>query len=267
MADVWQPLSIASFYLALAGLLGKRLKDRRGTIPASPGVRVALVVTLVLHVLVVVNQAFSGGQLRIGFENSVALTAAVVTAVYVVTSWFRPVAGLALIILPVAAVSLLLTALPLSHDTAVLPISAGLLTHILVSLCAYGVLAFAALQALVTAYQDRQLHRHRSTAVTQVLPPLQVMERLLFQLIGLGFGLLTLSLGTGWLFVDNDTSALGMLEKSLLSICAWVLFAVLLVGRMRLGWRGRTALRWTLAGFAALVAAYFGTKVTVMLLT
>ena len=31
--------------------------------------------------------------------------------------------------------------------------------------------------------------------------------------------------------------------------------------RHRLGWRGRTAIRWTLSGFFLLVLAYFGSKV------
>ena len=266
MAEVWQPLSIASLYLAMAGLLGRRLKQQPTTLPIGPAARTALLITLVLHLLVVADQTFSNGRLQIGLENSIALMAAVVTVAYVVTSWFRPVAGLALVILPVAAASLLIMAFPLTADATTLAVGPELLIHILFSLSAYGILALAALQALVTAYQDRQLHQHRSNPVTQALPPLQVMERVLFQLIGLGFGLLTLSLGTGWLFVDDGGSALGMIEKSLLSICAWILFGVLLIGRVRLGWRGQTAVRWTLAGFVALVAAYFGTKLTVMLL-
>jgi ABC-type uncharacterized transport system permease subunit len=45
-----------------------------------------------------------------------------------------------------------------------------------------------------------------------------------------------------------------------LSLIAWALFGVLLIGRSRFGWRGRVAQRWTLSGFAVLALAYFGTK-------
>lgn len=38
------------------------------------------------------------------------------------------------------------------------------------------------------------------------------------------------------------------------------MIGTLLVGRRRAGWRGRTAVRWTLAGFALLVLAYLGSK-------
>jgi len=33
-----------------------------------------------------------------------------------------------------------------------------------------------------------------------------------------------------------------------------------LIGRWKYGWRGRTAVRWTLSGFITLLIAYFGSK-------
>ncbi len=265
MVNLLQPLLIASVYLVLAAAIGRRLRKDHNA--RSPGVviQTALAFNLALHLLLVGAQIFVNGEVRLGFENSVGLAAAGVTAVFLATSWFRPVSGLAVIILPVAAVSLLGMAFPVTNNDAAIPASGGLLTHIIFSLCAYGLLTLAALQALVTAYQDRQLHLHRSGTIVRALPPLQAMERILFQLIAWGFVLLTLSLGTGWLFLDGADSPLGLLEKSLLSICAWVMFGVLLLGRIRLGWRGQTAVRWTLAGFIALAAAYFGTKILVTL--
>jgi ABC-type uncharacterized transport system permease subunit len=46
---------------------------------------------------------------------------------------------------------------------------------------------------------------------------------------------------------------------------AWLVFAVLLWGRWKFGWRGRTAIRWTLGGFAFLLLAYFGSKLVLEL--
>jgi ABC-type uncharacterized transport system permease subunit len=78
-------------------------------------------------------------------------------------------------------------------------------------------------------------------------------------LIGAGFALLTLALLTGFIFVTN-LRAQHLEHKTILSIAAWVVFAVLLVGRVRYGWRGRSAVRLTLSGFGVLVLAYFGSK-------
>jgi ABC-type uncharacterized transport system permease subunit len=41
---------------------------------------------------------------------------------------------------------------------------------------------------------------------------------------------------------------------------------VLLWGRYRFGWRGRIAIRWTLAGFLVLALAYFGSKAALELI-
>ena len=93
------------------------------------------------------------------------------------------------------------------------------------------------------------------------LPPLLTMERILFRIIALGFLLLTLTLGSGMLFSEElFGKPLQFNHKVVFGIIAWCLFAALLVGRQIYGWRGRIALRWTLAGFLVLVLAYIGSK-------
>ena len=81
----------------------------------------------------------------------------------------------------------------------------------------------------------------------------------MFRLIGAGFVLLTLALLTGFIFVTNLFEQ-HLIHKTVLSLIAWVLFGILLIGRTRYGWRGRGAVRWTLWGFGVLILAYFGSK-------
>ena len=90
---------------------------------------------------------------------------------------------------------------------------------------------------------------------------LLTMEALLFRLILIGFVLLTLTLGSGILFSETlFGKALSWDHKTVFAIASWIIFAALLVGRHFYGWRGRQALRWTLAGFVALMLAYVGTR-------
>ena len=140
----------------------------------------------------------------------------------------------------------------------------GLDLHIVISVLAYSLLAIAACQALLLAYQDRRLRRKQPGRVLHVLPPLQVQESLLFQLIGVGFFMLSLSLVSGVMFVE-DIFAQHLAHKTALSLVAWVVFGVLLWGRWRHGWRGRTAIRWSLAGAVFLALAYFGSKLVLEL--
>ena len=85
------------------------------------------------------------------------------------------------------------------------------------------------------------------------------MEYLLFRLIWTGEVLLALAILTGALFLEN-MFAQHLAHKTVLSIVAWLVFAVLLWGKHRLGWRGTTAVRWTLTGFGLLILAYLGSK-------
>lgn len=134
-----------------------------------------------------------------------------------------------------------------------------LAAHIACSALAYGVLTLAAMQAGALWMRNRRLHSHPTPATAQGAVPLQTMERVLFQMIGLGFLLLTFSLASG-LVVTQDVQAQHLTHKLVFTVVAWAVFASLLAGRWRLGWRGRTAIRWMATGYAVLGLAYFGSK-------
>lgn len=134
-----------------------------------------------------------------------------------------------------------------------------LTAHILLSLGAAALLFAAAVTAILLVFLDRRLRTRRLSNLPSALPPLDALEKVMFRLIAAGFGLLTLALLTGFIFVTNLFTQ-NLVQKTVLSIIAWLLFGVLLVGRLRFGWRGRSAVRWTLWGFGILAVAYFGVK-------
>jgi ABC-type uncharacterized transport system permease subunit len=121
------------------------------------------------------------------------------------------------------------------------------------------------LQAVLLSIQEHHLRNRHPGGYIRALPPLQVMERLLFQMIGTGFALLSAALLTGFFFLE-DIFAQHLVHKTALSMAAWVIFGVLLWGRWKFGWRGRTAIRWTLSGFIFLLLAYFGSKAVLELI-
>lgn len=138
-------------------------------------------------------------------------------------------------------------------------ISPGIAAHALLSISAYSLLTLATLQAIYLYWLNQQLHNHRPSGISRLLPPLQTMESLLFGLVAFGQLLLTASLVTGALFVD-DLFAQHLVHKTTLSILAWILYSILLWGHWKNGWRGNTAVRWTLSAFAVLMLAFFGSK-------
>ena len=120
-------------------------------------------------------------------------------------------------------------------------------------------MTLAAIQAVTLALQEHHIkHRHIS-GILQTLPPLETMEQILFELIWIGMGLLSISLVSGVLFID-DFFAQHLVHKTFFSAAAWCIYAVLIFGRLQLGWRGQKAVRWTIGGFTALMMGYFGSK-------
>jgi ABC-type uncharacterized transport system permease subunit len=78
-------------------------------------------------------------------------------------------------------------------------------------------------------------------------------------MLGAGLFFLTISLLSGFIFIE-DLFAQHLVHKTVLSILAWIIFSCLMLGRLWFGWRGQTAIKWTLFGFVSLLLAYFGSK-------
>lgn len=214
---------------------------------------------VILHGFVLYNHLFTISGFQFGFFDAASSIMMVISLLVLLMSIKRRTEILAIVILPISAITLLTQSI--SPSSYMLPYDApqGLKIHVLVSIIAYSLLGLAACMSLVLSLQNRMLHNHHPGGWMKKLPPLQTMEKLLFDSIVAGFIGLTLALLSGFVFLQ-DLFAQHLAHKTILSIIAWLVFATLLAGRFTLGWRGRTAIRWTLSGFASLMLAYFGSK-------
>jgi ABC-type uncharacterized transport system permease subunit len=248
------------FYLAAAGLIGLRLfRKTEGWTPPRPLMLGLMSAGLFLHSWLLWDSIFSHAGLNLGFYNALALTSWTIITLLLVSSLTKPVENLGLVLLPAAALSLAFEAafvdVGFMRPNADWPLK----IHVLLSMLAYSLLTLAAVQAVLLAVQDHHLRSRHPGGFVRTLPPLQTMESLLFEMITAGFVLLTLALLSGFAFLENML-AQHLVHKTVLSILAWLMFGGLLLGRFRSGWRGRTAITWTLGGFVVLILAYFGSK-------
>ncbi|HIP53272.1 MAG TPA: cytochrome C biogenesis protein [Chromatiales bacterium] len=259
-------LIAAALYLVSGVLIGVRLFYGRSesgwkrTLPLVIGLFGSLAHGVLLYQSIIVPEG-----LNLGFFNAFSLVAWTVALLLLLTSLINPVENLGIVTLPLAVLAIVLDLR--FPNSGVLPQTAswGMKIHILVSLLAYSLLTLASIQAVLLAIQDQHLHNRQPGGFIRALPPLQTMENLLFEMIGVGFVLLTLSLLSGFAYLEN-MFAQHVAHKTILSIVAWFVFATLLWGRFRYGWRGRTALIWTLSGFVVLMLAYFGSKAVIELI-
>lgn len=231
------------------------------TAPGAGLIHYAVLLPLALHGYLLYNNLFVGGQLNLGLINSLSLILWLTLVVYWVGRFFYPIASLQTLVLPLAAIGVLLPALfPAAHAQ---PKTTSLVfeAHIIVSMMAYSLFTIAVLHAGLMSLMERRLHHAILPTVMRDLPPLLTMERLLFNIIGVGFVLLTLTVVSGMVFSEELFGRPWKLtHKMLFGFAAWAVFAVLLGGHYFYGWRGRVAIRWTVSGFVFLLLAWVGTQ-------
>jgi len=223
--------------------------------------RAILLLTLILHGITLSREIFAAGAMHFGFSEALSLMLWLAIALYWVESFYARMEGLQMLGFPLAAVCVVLPALIPSQHVLVNADSLAFRAHFLTAMLAYSLFTLAALHALLMAVAERHLHRGHLSPFLAGLPPLLTMEKLLFRLIHIAFLLLTLTLLSGILFSETlFGKALSFDHKTVFAFISWLIFAALLLGRHLRGWRGRHALRWTLAGFIALLLAYVGSR-------
>ncbi len=249
-----------TLYLLAAGLLAWRLRGREPVINGAHTLALALAIAAVLvHGWILKLNLWQEQGLSLTLGHAISLLTWLSALLLSLLSLRRPVETLGVALFPLAALGALLGLLVPSGAGSLIEALWTVKLHIILSVLAYSVLTLAAVQAMVLALQDRRLHHHRVGGWLRVLPPLQTMEQLLFELTAVGFFLLSLALLSGLVFVE-DMLAQHLVHKTFFSILAWVFYAVLLWGHWRFGWRGKSATRGTLIGYITLLLAYFGSK-------
>ncbi|HIQ14566.1 MAG TPA: phosphohydrolase, partial [Leucothrix sp.] len=216
-------------------------------------------IALLLHIFALHFPLILGKAMALNFFTLASYVMWFISLILFITTFKRRIESLAIFILPYTILSIILSILLSTNAGNFIQMKSGLGLHVLLSLLAYSLLLLASFQALLLSYQDMRLHTHQISGLMRALPSLEDMEHLLFRFITIGVVLLTFSLISGFIYLD-DLFAQRVAHKTILSLVAWVVFTILLFGRWKYGWRGRKAVRWNLAGFIILMLAFFGSK-------
>ncbi|MCB1695789.1 MAG: cytochrome c biogenesis protein CcsA [Halioglobus sp.] len=255
------PLAALLYLAATALQLLHIFQQRKQINRAVVGLAVA---ALLCHAGVAWQAIFEGGGVELGFYKVSALFFLTINIVCIGSLARRPLQNLLVVLFPLSALAVLVSTYAPDSAPIRTDLPPGILLHIGSSILAYAVLTLAAAQAALLAAQDHQLKHRHTRGLVQILPPLQLMETMLFELLWVGEILLSVAIVSGFFFLD-DIFAQHLVHKTVLTLGAWLLLAVLLWGHYHLGWRSKTAVRLTLAGFGLLVLAYFGTKLVLEL--
>lgn len=250
-------LLCALLYFAAAGVVATKLFHHEGP---NRNMAAALAASAaVLHLYLLSNGIFLEPGQNMSMTNVASLIAWLISVTMTVTSFILPNAILLPVVFGFAGLIVLLGVfLP---DTYMMQIDMqpALLMHISLALFAYGCLMIALLYALQLSYINQRLKQKQASLLHSSLPPLMAVEQIFFKLLLTGVVLLTLSLLSGFIFLD-DMFAKSQLHKTVLSIIAWCVYCLVLVGHNRWGWRGKPVISATVVGSVFLTLAYFGSR-------
>ncbi|MCK9258410.1 MAG: cytochrome c biogenesis protein CcsA [Azoarcus sp.] len=229
--------------------------------------RLVLLLALLIHGAALHTALFPGSEMRFGFGVALSLMVWLAICFYWIETLYTRLDGLHAAVLPAGVVSCLLPLIFPGEHVLTNATSPAFRAHFIIAMLAYSLFTLAALHAMLMAIAERQLHSARFSRILSGLPPLLTMEALLFRLIGIAFVLLTLTLVSGIVFSESlFGKAFRLDHKTVFAIISWLLFGTLLFGRRVWGWRGKQALRWTLAGFVTLMLAYVGSRFVIEVL-
>lgn len=265
-ATLFNALSIvtAAIYFCSASLIAFNIIRNQSIENPRAWFLTSAVIAIVLHLLLVTYSISINRAIPNDLFNMLSLVFLVISVLFCFSAISQSIETLALIVFPFSAVAVLLNVGNQAMLGATNTYESALQLHILLSILSYSLLTVAAFQAIMLSIQEKQLHNRQPGPLINALPPLQLMEKLLFQSLSAGVLLLTLALGTGFVFLD-DLFAQHLAHKSILSVIAWLVFSTLIWGRHYLGWRGQKAVKFTYAGYFALMLAYFGSKFVLQL--
>ncbi len=247
-APGWLLAMAAAVAYAVPALASKHLPES--------GAKRCMRVAWGLHALSLV-WGLVGQTPRFGFAPALSVTAWLVLTVYVVEQQLYPQLRSRWPLAALGSWAVLLAALfpgtPL-HVNA----SPWLPLHLALGIASYGLFAAAVVHAALMTRAERQM-RERGEHDGGL--PLLTLERLTFRLVGAGFALLTATLAAGWFFGEAlYGTAWVWSHKSVFAVLSWLMFAILLFGRRRFGWRGQRAVQMLYAGAVLLLLAYVGSR-------
>ena len=232
-----------------------------GVAPSARSEHYLVLLPLAIHTVLLGRSLFAPDGLHLGLANALSAILWLTVLIYWLGNFFYRLDGLQSLVLPVAAVAAFVPAVfpslkPLPNTELL-----AFKIHLLIAMGAYSLFTIASLHVLLMALLERRLHDGTMPKALRGLPPLLAMETLLFRIIWAGFILLTLTIASGVVFSEELFGRAAKLNhKTVFGVVSWIVFALLLGGRFVYGWRGRVAVRWTLAGFLMLVLAYIGSK-------
>jgi ABC-type uncharacterized transport system permease subunit len=237
---------IVSIVLAAVGTLYHSQSSQRGA-------SVLFVLTWVAHLGAVVRAGVAAGGIPLSNLSQYLLVFSWIVLSIHLWVWFKLRIHVAGLVLPPLAALAAFGALQLRSGATTrraAPPEAVFLFHTTVSTLGMAFLGLTCAMSVLYLVQDRALKSKKTLTLLKRLPSLQKCDEVGFRSLVVGFVLLTLGIATGLVVNTEVYHKLWVWDaKSTFPLLAWVVFAIILVARTVLGFRGRKSAYLTITGF------------------
>ena len=255
-------IATALIYVGAAARQLLTLDGRRHR--ASRDVILLSVIAVSCHLAAVLLD-FSNGAIDLGFYRISSLIFLIMGIISVLSLLVRPLQMVIIATFPFSALAVLVSAFAPPTGQPMEGLDGGLLAHIISSLLAFGVLTLASLQGALLYVQTSRLRSHNTRGIVRLLPALDTMEQMFFELLAAGTLWLTVAVVSGGLFVD-DLLGQKLVHKTVLTTLSWTLLTLTLIVHWRRGLRITSALSLVFTGYGLMAIGFFGSKLVVELL-
>ena len=248
------------FYILASGIIFSGMFQKKGHNKLAA--IISVLVAMGLHIIILRSGILiepAMGQ-NMSMLNVASLVGWLISVTMLIASFRLPNTILLPVVYSFTGLIVLLSGLIPSAHVIQISLKPHLLIHISLALFAYACLAIASLYAVQLSYINFRLKEKNASLLHSSLPPLMAVENILFKLLLVGTVLLTLSLVSGFMFLDN-MFAKEQAHKTVLSLLAWGLYSVILMGNAWFGWRGKPVIWSTILGGVLLTLAYFGSRI------
>jgi cytochrome c-type biogenesis protein CcsB len=252
----------AALVLYLIGTLGYLLYMIRQDKGLARAAYFALLLGFCGHTLSIAFWTLDKGYFPIhGLREALSLFAWTLMGVFIVVRIRFNFLVLGSFLSPLAAVMMITSSFLPAHTGPVNPWikNLWLMIHVSAVFIGNGAFAVSCMAGVMYLLQERQIKSRRPGGLYRRLPSLEVLDTLNYQCLILGFPLMTLGMLSGSVFAHYTLGSFWRWDpKEVWSLITWLLYAVLLHGRLVSGWRGRRSALIAIAGFLILIFSFIG---------
>jgi len=248
------------FYLLMM-VMGKDFLGRLATIVTSVG--------FVAHTFAIILRWIESYQLNIGHAplsnlyESLIFFAWTIVLLYLLIEWRTKNRSIGAFATPLVFLAMAYASYSpgiSSHIQPLIPAlkSNWLIAHVIT--CFFGYAAFGLAFGLSLMYLFKKLDNpEKQNIFLKLIPGLAILDDLCYQMVVIGFLLLTLGIITGSVWAHSAWGSYWSWDpKETWSLITWLVYAALLHSRMIRGWRGKRLAIFSIIGFSCVLFTYFG---------